>query len=207
VGLVFGLPWALAATANDVLTGGAVPPPPPPPPAASSASQQASHVSDAHDEAAAAAARAAAVARYDPYAVRGAGWRLASGHLGDDVARLLGASSPLGRALGFGQVRWCFPAGHAIDGAGRGLVALTIDDAPGDNPAEFARLLDVLRGSGARATFFVTTRLVTAATAPLLARAASEGHELANHAPEDRSYARCSAAAFDFALREAHQVG
>jgi peptidoglycan/xylan/chitin deacetylase (PgdA/CDA1 family) len=72
-----------------------------------------------------------------------------------------------------------------------GLVALTIDDAPGDNPEAFAALLDVLKEFGARATFFCTTNTLEACGGlmkPLVARALKEGHELCNHCPADRPY-------------------
>jgi len=198
-GLVLGVPWALARHAQERLTSGGDP-------SDGADARPGGLLSDAMDEEEAAARRVAALARFDPYAVRGEGWALASRHLSDDVVRLLGPRSPLGGYLGFGAVRWSFPEAHAVDGAGRGIMALTVDDAPGDNPAEFARLLDALAAGGARATFFCTTRTITPATAPLLARAAAEGHELANHCPEDRNYARCSPQAFDLALREAHEV-
>lgn len=58
------------------------------------------------------------------------------------------------------------------------LVALTFDDGP--DPRYTPALLDVLARHGARATFFVVGRQVRAHPA-IAARAAREGHALANH--------------------------
>jgi peptidoglycan/xylan/chitin deacetylase (PgdA/CDA1 family) len=69
------------------------------------------------------------------------------------------------------------PLNEVVDGAGCAL-ALTFDDGP--DPEHTPRVLELLAGAGARATFFVIGDKV--ARHPTLARRiAEEGHELANH--------------------------
>ncbi|EJT82009.1 hypothetical protein GGTG_01983 [Gaeumannomyces tritici R3-111a-1] len=63
------------------------------------------------------------------------------------------------------------------------VVALTIDDAPSD---QTARILDLLRAHGARATFFVIGGQVEGRE-ELLRRIVREGHELGNHAMHDEA--------------------
>jgi peptidoglycan/xylan/chitin deacetylase (PgdA/CDA1 family) len=58
----------------------------------------------------------------------------------------------------------------------RRAVALTFDDGPGQYTG---RVLDVLKRTGAKATFFVLGQLVT--TGELLRRALREGHAIGNH--------------------------
>ena len=58
-------------------------------------------------------------------------------------------------------------------------VYLTFDDGP--NPDATPDLLDVLRESGARATFFVIDDHVSGDTAPMLVRMFAEGHAVALH--------------------------
>jgi peptidoglycan/xylan/chitin deacetylase (PgdA/CDA1 family) len=65
----------------------------------------------------------------------------------------------------------------------RRLVALTFDDGPSDWTPE---ILDVLRGHGAHATFFVLGRSVPGREA-IVRRTAEEGHELGNHLLSHRS--------------------
>ena len=86
------------------------------------------------------------------------------------------------------------------------LVALTIDDAP--DAAGTPAILDTLRAYGARATFFVITDQIPGAES-VMARIASEGHEVGNHFTSDRPTIRLDSAAFerdldraDSALRE-----
>lgn len=62
---------------------------------------------------------------------------------------------------------------------GERSVYLTFDDGP--NPAATPALLDVLRREGARATFFLIDRHITAETAPIVRRIAAEGHGIALH--------------------------
>ena len=60
----------------------------------------------------------------------------------------------------------------------RRVLALTFDDGP--HPSLTPKLLDILRGQGVRATFFVTGQNVK--RYPEIARRiVSEGHEIANH--------------------------
>lgn len=59
-------------------------------------------------------------------------------------------------------------------------IYLTYDDGP--NPAATPALLDVLRETGAHATFFVIDAHVTEATAPIVRRMFEEGHAVALHA-------------------------
>jgi peptidoglycan/xylan/chitin deacetylase (PgdA/CDA1 family) len=58
-------------------------------------------------------------------------------------------------------------------------VYLTFDDGP--NPTTTPDLLDVLARGGARATFFLIDRHITADTAPLVQRMFAEGHAVAVH--------------------------
>ena len=58
-------------------------------------------------------------------------------------------------------------------------VYLTYDDGP--NPAATPELLDVLRDTGARATFFLIDSHVTDETAPIVRRMFEEGHAVALH--------------------------
>jgi len=61
---------------------------------------------------------------------------------------------------------------------GRKLIALTFDDGP--HPEFTPPLLDILRGEGIRATFFVLGCNVEE-TPEILLRAAAEGHQIGNH--------------------------
>ena len=71
------------------------------------------------------------------------------------------------------------------------LVALTFDDGPG---AHTARLLDVLKGRGIRATFFVQGRNIAAKYEPLLKRMDAEGHAIGNHSQNHENLKTLSAA-------------
>jgi peptidoglycan/xylan/chitin deacetylase (PgdA/CDA1 family) len=62
---------------------------------------------------------------------------------------------------------------------GQPAVYLTFDDGP--NPEATPALLDVLARHKARATFFVIDRHLTPETAPIVRRAAAEGHAVALH--------------------------
>lgn len=68
-------------------------------------------------------------------------------------------------------------------GGGR-AVYLTFDDGP--NPEATPALLDVLARHGVAATFFVIDRHLTAETAPIVRRAAAEGHAVALHSHTKR---------------------
>src|SRR4029453_18251042 len=56
-------------------------------------------------------------------------------------------------------------------------VYLTFDDGP--NPTATPQLLDVLRDTGARATFFLIDTHLTSETAPIVRRMFAEGHAVA----------------------------
>src|SRR5918993_5252329 len=56
---------------------------------------------------------------------------------------------------------------------------LTFDDGP--NPTATPQLLDVLRETGATATFFLIDAHLTAETAPIVRRMFEEGHAVALH--------------------------
>ena len=63
-------------------------------------------------------------------------------------------------------------------------VYLTFDDGP--NPEATPALLDVLARHQVSATFFVIDRHVTPETAPIIARAAADGHAIALHSHTKR---------------------
>jgi peptidoglycan/xylan/chitin deacetylase (PgdA/CDA1 family) len=69
---------------------------------------------------------------------------------------------------------WRMPAA-----GGPPAVYLTFDDGP--NPEATPALLDVLKRHQVRATFFVIDRHLTPQTAPIVRRAAAEGHAIALH--------------------------
>jgi peptidoglycan-N-acetylglucosamine deacetylase len=73
---------------------------------------------------------------------------------------------------------WHMPAEPGS--TGRPLIYLTYDDGP--NPAVTPALLDVLRKTDARATFFLIDAYVNDATAPIIRRMFEEGHAVALHA-------------------------
>ena len=106
--------------------------------------------------------------------------------------------------------RWAVPAlasrspevVYAVPTAER-IVALTIDDGP--DSATTDEILAVLREHGSRATFFLISERV-AGLEPVVARLASEGHEVGNHLTRDEPSARLGAARFDAALVRAHDV-
>jgi chitooligosaccharide deacetylase len=58
-------------------------------------------------------------------------------------------------------------------------IYLTFDDGP--NPAWTPALLDALRDTGGRATFFLIDQHITDDTAPIVRRIADEGHAIALH--------------------------
>lgn len=68
------------------------------------------------------------------------------------------------------------PAIHGVTDAGR-TIAITFDDGP---KPETIRLLDVLKRSGIRATFFVVGKQADAHPS-ILRRMAAEGHDIQNH--------------------------
>jgi peptidoglycan/xylan/chitin deacetylase (PgdA/CDA1 family) len=72
------------------------------------------------------------------------------------------------------QSLWHMPVGD-----GPPMVYLTYDDGP--NPAATPALLDVLRETNARATFFLIDAHLTEATAPIVRRMFAEGHAVGLH--------------------------
>lgn len=69
-------------------------------------------------------------------------------------------------------------------GPGQRAVYLTFDDGP--NPEATPALLDVLARHKVAATFFVIDRHLTPETAPIVRRAAAEGHAVALHSHTKR---------------------
>ena len=84
--------------------------------------------------------------------------------------------------------------------SGARAVYLTFDDGP--NPAATPALLDVLARHQVRATFFVVDRHLTPQTAPIVRRAAAEGHGIALHS-HTRSLTALSAVALARRLDQA----
>ena len=69
---------------------------------------------------------------------------------------------------------------HIASGpAGPPSIYLTFDDGP--NPEWTPALLDALRDTGARATFFLIDGYITDETAPIVKRIAAEGHAIGLH--------------------------
>jgi peptidoglycan/xylan/chitin deacetylase (PgdA/CDA1 family) len=75
---------------------------------------------------------------------------------------------------GAGRSLW-----HAPSADGAPVIYLTYDDGP--NPEATPALLEVLEREGVTATFFVIPKHVTKDTAPILQRAADDGHAIALH--------------------------
>ncbi len=86
-------------------------------------------------------------------------------------------------------------------------IGLTIDDAPGNDPDEMHKLLDVLKEFDARCTFFCTTNYISIkGMDEVMKRAVREGHQLANHMPEDRPYISFNEKEFETELLKSHNV-
>lgn len=84
------------------------------------------------------------------------------------------------------------------------IVILTIDDAPS---AQTGAVLDILARHGVRTTFFVhTSQIRDDQTRQAMERMATEGHDIANHMPEDRSYRGFPEAAFAEEFRYADSI-
>jgi len=105
-------------------------------------------------------------------------WPWALGAIAADHAAILaGGMLPRSRLLGPNWTRLPAPA------AGRGEVALSLDDGP--DPEVTPRVLEVLERRGARATFFCIGE--RAERHPALVRAiAAAGHEVENHSLRHR---------------------
>ena len=65
-----------------------------------------------------------------------------------------------------------------------GVIALTFDDGP--HPAFTPKLLDILKGHGSKATFFMVGR-VAQDHPELVRRVADDGHVIANHSWDHKS--------------------
>ena len=95
--------------------------------------------------------------------------------------RLHRAREAIDRAVELVQSALNVPNGIVSSGGAtyeRKAIALSFDDGP--SPVNTPRILDLLRDSGARATFFVVGQEVQGREA-IVARIAAEGHELGNH--------------------------
>jgi peptidoglycan/xylan/chitin deacetylase (PgdA/CDA1 family) len=79
----------------------------------------------------------------------------------------------------FSPSRSMWRVADAKDRQGSPLVYLTYDDGP--NPAATPQLLDVLRETGATATFFLIDAHLNDSTAPIVRRMFGEGHAVALH--------------------------
>jgi peptidoglycan/xylan/chitin deacetylase (PgdA/CDA1 family) len=81
------------------------------------------------------------------------------------------------------------------------IIALTIDDGP--DAIATAKILEVLKEYGARATFFVISGRIEG-NEPLLRKMLEDGHELGNHLTEDRPSIQLSPREFERDVLEAH---
>ena len=81
-------------------------------------------------------------------------------------------------------------------------VYLTIDDCPGHTSDTFAEMLDILKKHKVNATLFITSNYAQEKPEMvfLLKQASLEGHDLANHMPEDIPYHKVSKQVFENAL-------
>ncbi|XRB22588.1 NodB homology domain-containing protein [Pseudoscourfieldia marina] len=122
------------------------------------------------------------------------------------VLFVFGARPSARLAALFVPALWFFPDANKGEEEEEHVCALTIDDAPGDEPL-LNELLDTLDRYKARATFFVTSGMAArCAETDALARIVRRGHDLANHLVEDMSYAAYGAEAFRAALEECQRV-
>eukprot|EP00617_Octactis_speculum_P000112 CAMPEP_0185790992 /NCGR_PEP_ID=MMETSP1174-20130828/158113_1 /TAXON_ID=35687 /ORGANISM="Dictyocha speculum, Strain CCMP1381" /LENGTH=335 /DNA_ID=CAMNT_0028485867 /DNA_START=129 /DNA_END=1137 /DNA_ORIENTATION=- len=128
--------------------------------------------------------------------LRSIAWNGASA-MYEDIVNLARDRAP------YAGVRWAWPTASLHE---RKVVALTFDDAPGDNPAAMHSLLDTLKRYGARATFFCTTDMITSAMEAVMDRIVGEGHELGNHMPKDRVYSLFREAGFERELCHAEET-
>lgn len=84
-------------------------------------------------------------------------------------------------------------------------VALTFDDGPDDTGGNTERILNTLKSTGVKATFFINSRTGTnirysAEARRLLARMATEGHVIGNHTAHHKDMAVQSSDAIDLDL-------
>ncbi|GAA0922312.1 polysaccharide deacetylase family protein [Nonomuraea longicatena] len=107
----------------------------------------------------------------------------------------------LARKLAAMQPDW--PRGPRVDCRRAKCVALTFDDGPGDHTA---RLLDMLRRRGARATFFVVGQMVVADREHNLRHMLLDGHELGNHSWSHEQLTALSPLGLKFQLKQTQAV-
>ena len=81
---------------------------------------------------------------------------------------------------------------------------LTFDDGP--NPTATPELLDVLRDTGATATFFLIDDYLTSETAPIVRRMFEEGHAVALHSDTRALMLKSPAALSALLLRQAARI-
>ena len=94
---------------------------------------------------------------------------------------------------------WRMP--HA---GGPPTVYLTFDDGP--NPTATPQLLDVLRETGATATFFLIDAHITSETAPIVRRMFEEGHAVALHSDTRALMVKSPDALAAILLRQADRI-
>ncbi|MEV8636422.1 polysaccharide deacetylase family protein [Streptosporangium sp. NPDC051023] len=95
------------------------------------------------------------------------------------------------------------PRRRGIDCARIRCVALTFDDGPGELTG---RLLDILAGHQARATFFVLGRMVAEDRGENLRRMVTEGHEVGNHTWNHLPLAQLSEKALRYELTSTQKI-
>lgn len=83
------------------------------------------------------------------------------------------------------------------------IVALTIDDGP--DPVDSPKILEILNGHKASATFFVITDHIPG-NEDIVRRMVAEGHELGNHLTKDERSINLSEQAFERELIQADEV-
>lgn len=83
------------------------------------------------------------------------------------------------------------------------IVALTIDDGP--HPEDSQKILEILNGHDAHATFFVITDHIPGNEA-IVQQMVAEGHELGNHLTKDERSINLSEQAFAHELIQANEV-
>jgi peptidoglycan/xylan/chitin deacetylase (PgdA/CDA1 family) len=92
---------------------------------------------------------------------------------------------PLGMDFHYPEDRWYTPADRGLAPYRAsslyhtGTYSLTFDDGP--HPQFTAQILDILKGHGVKATFFVLTDKLNEGNFPLMKRLLDEGHILASH--------------------------
>ena len=88
------------------------------------------------------------------------------------------------------------------------MAYLTIDDCPGHTGDTFAEMLDILKKHDVKATLFITSNYAKdkPEMMDLLRQASVDGHDLANHMPEDIPYHKFSKQAFESAFLQTKEL-